>query len=78
MQQLRTLAQEIGCKPAEQGSTLWAFKLVDDIIDGIPSRAYQPQFPQPASPDSTQKIQEIISALEEYPDTSRVITNILL
>jgi transcriptional/translational regulatory protein YebC/TACO1 len=78
MQQLRTLAQEIGCKPAEQGSTLWAFKLVDEIVDGVPSRNYHPQFPQPSSQEIAEKIKTIVSSFEEYDDTSSVVTNILL
>lgn len=78
IQQLRTLAEDLGAKPADAGSTLWAFTLVDEIVDGVPSRTYRPTFPQPASPELTEKIQAISSAFEAYEDTGSVVTNLLL
>jgi transcriptional/translational regulatory protein YebC/TACO1 len=75
MQHLRLLASEIGCKPADQGSTLWAFELVDELIDGIPTRHYRAKFPQPCSAETTYALSLIIEKLEEHEDVQRVTTN---
>ena len=75
MQHLRLLASEIGCKPADQGSTLWAFELVDELIDGVPTRHYKAKFPQACSAGTAGALSLIIEKLEEHEDVQRVTTN---
>lgn len=75
IQQLRTLAQEVGAKPADPGSLLWAFDVVDETIDGVPTRHHKAKFPQPASEESRAKLDEIVAVLDEHDDVQRVITN---
>ena len=75
MQHLRLLASEIGCKPADQGSTLWAFELVDELIDGVPTRHYKAKFPQACSAETAGALSLIIEKLEEHEDIQRVATN---
>ena len=76
MQQMRTLAGEVGCKPADSGSLLWAFELVNDVLDGIPVRHYRAKFPQPVGPEVQAKLAEIVAALDEHEDVQRVVLNI--
>jgi transcriptional/translational regulatory protein YebC/TACO1 len=75
MQQLRTVAADAGLKPADPGSTLWAFDIVDEQVDGVPTRHHKAKFPQPLSPDATQALLEAIALLEEHEDVLRVNTN---
>lgn len=74
IQQLRTLAQELGCKPADPGSLLWAFELVDELVDGVQTRHHRAKFPQPASPEVATQLTSIIEALDEHEDVQRVAT----
>lgn len=76
IQQLRTLAQELGCKPADPGSLMWGFELTDKEIDGLPVRTHQPKFPQPVSEATRTAVQNIVSGFEEHDDVMRVITTI--
>lgn len=75
VQQLRTLSEELECKPADPGSALWAFELVDEVIDGVPTRHYQPRYPQPAEPALAEELRQIAAAFDEHEDAQRVITN---
>lgn len=75
IQQLRTLAQDIGCKPADPGSLLWAFELVDGVVDGIQTRQYRAKFPQPVTPETQKKLAVIISKLDDHEDVQWVSTN---
>ena len=77
MQQLRTLAEEAGVKAADPGSTLWAFQLVDEAIDGVPTRHHAAKFPQPISPEGQERLKEAIALLEEHEDVQRVATNVV-
>ncbi len=72
IQQLRTLAGDLECKPADPGSLLWAFELVDEPIDGIQTRHYRAKFPQPVSPNLKQRLAEIIEQFDDYEDVQRV------
>lgn len=76
MQQLRTLTQDLGAKPADSGSLLWAFELVDEVLDGIPTRHYRAKFPQPAPDEIKEQLQHILDALDEHEDVQRVVTNL--
>ncbi len=76
LQEMRMLAEEVGCKPADPGSLMWGFELIDEVIDGIPTRHYRPKFPQPASPDMKEKLAEILGAFEEHGDVQRAATNL--
>lgn len=78
IQQLRTLCQDVGCKPADPGSLLWAFELVDENIDGVPTRHYRARFPQEASPETLQVVQAAAAALDEHEDVQRVVTMVVL
>lgn len=75
MQQLRTLVEDNRGKPADPGSTLWAFALTDEEEGGIVARIYKPKFPQTISVEAARDLQKLIAALEEYEDISRVVTN---
>jgi len=75
IQQMRTLAGDLGCKPADSGSLLWAFELVDELIDGIQTRHYRAKYPQPASPELKEKLASIINEFDEHEDVQRVATN---
>lgn len=75
LQQLRTLAQDNGGKPADPGSLLWAFTLVTDTLDGVPVRRYQPSFTQPISAEQRAVLEPLIEQLDLFEDTQRVITN---
>ncbi len=76
MQQMRTLVSDLGCKPADPGSTLWAFELVDELLNGVQTRHYKPKFPQPVSPEVLERLQTIIDAIDGHEDVQRVIANI--
>lgn len=76
LQQLRTLAGDIGCKPADTGSTLWAFTLVDELLDGVPTRHYRANFPQPASDETARAVESMVVALEAHEDVQRVATTL--
>ncbi len=78
MQEMRTLAGELGIKPADTGSTLWAFELVDEIQDGVPTRHYKAKFPQPVSASSQNLLAAIIAGFEEHEDVQRVVTNTIV
>lgn len=75
MQQLRTLVQDLGAKPADPGSLLWAFELIDEVLDGIPTRHYRAKFPQPATDEIKTQMAGIISALDNHEDVQRVVAN---
>ncbi len=75
MQHMRTLAQDAGCKPADPGSLLWAFELVDEVLDGVQTRHYAPRFPQPISADAQPLLAAAIEAFDEHEDVQRVATN---
>lgn len=78
MQQLRLLAQDAGAKPADQGSTLWAFELVDSVLDGVPTRHYRAKFPQAIESVTREKLAALVEQFEEHEDIQRVTTNALL
>jgi YebC/PmpR family DNA-binding regulatory protein len=75
MQHMRTVAQDAGCKPADPGSLLWAFELVDEVLDGIQTRHYTPRFPQPISAEAEALLAAAIEAFDEHEDVQRVATN---
>jgi YebC/PmpR family DNA-binding regulatory protein len=75
MQQMRTLAQDLGCKPADPGSLLWAFELTTELLDGIQTRHYVPRFPQPMSAEAHALVLAAINALDAHDDVQRVATN---
>lgn len=75
IQKLRLLAQELGCKPADPGSLLWAFELVDEVIDGVPTRHYKAKFPQPTQPETREALVAAVDALDEHEDVQRVAIN---
>jgi YebC/PmpR family DNA-binding regulatory protein len=66
--EVRHLIEELGLKPASQGSVLWSFEQHDG--------AWQPKFKQPVSEEAKQKISEILETLEAHEDVQSVITNI--
>jgi transcriptional/translational regulatory protein YebC/TACO1 len=72
IQQLRTLAGDLGCKPADPGSLLWAFELVDELIDGVQTRHYRAKFPQPIPEDLKEQFADIVEKLDDYEDVQRV------
>ncbi len=78
MQQMRTLAQDVGCKPADPGSLLWAFELIDEVIEGVPTRHYRARYPQPVSQETLLALQEIISAIDDHEDVQRVTAAVLI
>jgi YebC/PmpR family DNA-binding regulatory protein len=71
IQQLRTLAQDLGAKPADSGSLMWGFELVD----GENGRQYRAKFPQPVSEEIKAKLEEIVAGLDEHDDVQRVVTS---
>lgn len=75
MQQMRMLADDLGCKPADPGSLLWAFELIDEQIEGIQTRHYRAKYPQPVSEELKDKLLAIIEAFDEHEDVQRVIAN---
>ncbi len=74
IQQLRTLCQDLGCKPADPGSLLWAFELVDEVIAGVQTRHYRARFPQEAAEESAALVRAAATALDEHEDVQRVVT----
>ncbi len=77
LQQMRTLAEELGAKSADPGSTLWGFEFVEGPINGVPTRHYKPKFPQEISAEAKELLATIIAGLEEHDDVQRVATNAL-
>ncbi len=75
MQQMRVLCEELNLKPADPGSTMWAFELVDEVLEGVPTRHYKAKFPQPISKEAQEQLQAAASGLEEHEDVQRVVTN---
>jgi len=75
LQQLRTLAQDLGCKAADPGSLLWAFELVNKTENDVGIRTYQAKFPQPAELYNQDTFEKIVSAFNEHEDAQRVVTN---
>jgi len=73
LQQLRTLSTEVGCKPADPGSLLWAF-----TITSGPGRDVTPKFPQEVSVEAREQLRAACAAFEDHEDVQRVITNALL
>lgn len=74
MQQMRVIAGESGGKPADPGSLLWAFELVDETLEGVPTRHYRAKFPQPVDEQTQNALAELASAFEESADVLRVAT----
>jgi transcriptional/translational regulatory protein YebC/TACO1 len=74
IQQLRTLAGDLDCKPADPGSLLWAFEMVNETEDGVPVRHHQAKFPQPVALETRERLVEIVNALDEHEDVQRVVT----
>ncbi len=72
MQEMRLLAAEVGCKPADPGSLLWAFELIDEVIEGVPTRHYRAKFPQPVAPEVLEPLKNAIEAFDEHEDVQRV------
>jgi YebC/PmpR family DNA-binding regulatory protein len=68
--EVRHLMEKLGLKPAEQGSVLWSFEKTQG--------EWKPKFTQLLSDATKQKVQEIVSSLEEHPDVQKVITNLQL
>ena len=75
MQQMRSFAQEMGCKPADSGSLLWAFELVDELIDGVQTRHYRTKFPHTITDEIRARLLDIISVFDEHEDVQRVVVN---
>lgn len=63
LQEMRMLTQEIGCKPADPGSLMWAFE------------KGQPKFPQSVSEAAREKITKAVEVFNEHEDVQRVTTN---
>ena len=62
IQQMRTLVQELGAKPADPGSLMWAF------YNGAA------KFPVEVSGEAKTILIDIVAALEEHDDVHKVIT----
>lgn len=75
IQQLRTLVQELGAKPADPGSLMWGFELIDEIIDGIPTRRHKAKFPQEVSAQTKETLENLVAGLEEHDDVQRVVVS---
>lgn len=75
IQQLRTLVQELGAKPADPGSLMWGFELIDEVIDGVPVRRHKAKFPQEVSAQTKEALANLIAGLEEHDDVQRVIVS---
>ena len=69
IQELRTLAGEVGAKPADPGSVLWAFTKSDYETGWVA------KFPQPIPETTKQQLQNIIDAFEEHDSVQGVITS---
>jgi len=65
LQELRILAEDLGCKSADPGSLRWAFA------------AGKPKFPQPVSAETRLRLREIVSAFEEHAAVGKVLTTAL-
>ncbi len=65
--EIRHLLDENGAKMATQGSVLWSFEKT--------GMEWKAKFQQPISDAGKQKLQELVSKLEEREDVQRVITN---
>lgn len=85
LQELRTLAQDVGLKPADPGSLQWAFAAPDGGARSASEtrreprpgtgRELIPKFPQPVSPETKKILQAALAELEMHDDVQRVITN---
>lgn len=62
LQEMRILCGEVGAKPADPGSLMWAFS------DG------KAKFPMELPAEAKATLMEIVSALEEHDDVHKVIT----
>lgn len=69
IQELRMIAGEVGAKPADPGSVLWAFEKPNYETGWVA------KFPQPASAETRETLSAIAEAFEEHDDVQRVITN---
>lgn len=68
-QQLRLIAEGVGAKPADAGSVRWAFHKPDYETGWVA------KFPQPVSPETAEKLAEIVAAFEEHDEVQGVATN---
>lgn len=66
--EIKGVLNEQGAKFASPGSVLWAFEKKDS--------GWQGKFPQSVSDNAKEKIQNLISALENLDDVQSVYTNI--
>ncbi len=58
-------------KWAMEGSCIWAF----EKIVGDQGKAWQPKFPQEISDSDSQKLSELMEALDDHPDVQEIYTN---
>lgn len=65
--ELRHLLNENGAKMAGPGSVLWSFEKKDG--------QWTAKFQQPISEEAKQKLQLLVSKIEEHEDVQKVITN---
>jgi len=65
LQEMRALCQELGAKPADPGSLMWAFE------------NRKPKFPQEISVAAKESLQNLLAAFEEHDDVQRVISSAL-
>lgn len=63
LQEMRMLCEEVGAKPADPGSLMWAFE------------SGKAKFPMEISLEAKTALQNIIDALNEHDDVQRVIAN---
>lgn len=78
IQQLRTLAGDLGCKPADPGSLLWAFEFIDEVVDGVQTRHYRPKFPQPTPDELREQLSTTLEQLDAHEDVQRVTSTAVL
>ncbi|MDO8601917.1 MAG: YebC/PmpR family DNA-binding transcriptional regulator [bacterium] len=70
IQELRIIAGDIGAKPADPGSVLWAFTKQNYETGWVA------KFPQPISDAGQEKLHRIVEAFNGHDDVQRVIANV--
>ena len=66
--ELKNILSDRESKMATPGSVLWSFEKKEN--------GWQAKFPQKISESASEKIKNLIAALEEHEDVQRIITNI--
>lgn len=64
--EVRTILNELGAKPADPGSVLWAFT---QPTKGV----WLAKFPQVVSERARVELARLVAALEEHPDVQKII-----